>query len=64
MIVFLVFCIVDLIINVIQAIFAAIVLALVGIFKDAMDAGNCRELNGKCVCHTTGDTSGATFECK
>ena len=65
MIVFLVFCILDLIINVIQAIIAAIVTALVGIMKNALDDNNCKELNGKCYCTYTEDTSGlrdADFE--
>ena len=58
MIVFLVSCIIDLIINAIQAIIAAIVLALVGIFKDALDSNRCVESKGQCICILEGDTSG------
>lgn len=57
MIVFLVFCIIDLIINIIQAIIAAIVTALVGILESAKDAGNCKEYNGKCYCTFTDDAT-------
>jgi hypothetical protein len=65
MIVFLVFCIIDLIINIIQAIVAAIVMALVGILKDSLDDGRCVDVNDKCYCIFTTDTSGlenASFE--
>jgi hypothetical protein len=58
MIVFLVFCIIDLIINIIQAIVAAIVMALVGILKDSLDNGRCVDFNDKCYCTFTTDRSG------
>ncbi|XP_028400347.1 uncharacterized protein LOC114523577 [Dendronephthya gigantea] len=58
MIVFLVMCIIDMILNAIQAIIAAIVLALVGLFKDALDNDRCSEYRGQCTCRLEGDTSG------
>ena len=63
MVFFLVFCIIDLIINAIQAIIAAIVAALIGLLKDALDRGDCYEINGKCYCDA-GKGSKAGFECK
>ena len=57
MIVFLVFCIIDLIINIIQAIVAAIVVALIGLLKDALDDKKCDEYGGRCHCKITGGTS-------
>ena len=63
MVFFLVFCIIDLIINAIQAIIAAIVAALIGLLKDALEKGDCHEINGKCYCNA-GDANNAGFECK
>ena len=66
MIAFLVFCIIDLIINIIQAIIAAIVMAIVGILKRALDDGNCKEINDKCLCTFSEDTTSlqdSGFEC-
>ena len=60
------FCIIDLIINIIQAIVAAILMALVGLLYEAKNDDKCTEYRGKCVCVITGDTSGlesASLEC-
>ena len=68
MIVFLISCIIDLIMNIVQAIIAAAVTSLVGILKRANDDGDCTEYNDKCSCVVSIEDASrlknSGFECK